>query len=273
MCRMMAFFGKEPIKIPEKYLKIFIRNCHFGNFSRGDYLGHHGMGFGILYFDENERVHVKRSINKIWKADPKYFLDIESKCIIIHARKCLPRDKKKEDVHPITIDKKTFMFHNGTIKKSSFSKLNDKFYDQISKHTSMDTRKYLATYLDSLKFEIENNSHSISSNDISFPIISQNPQNNLIEKSYNAIKKTLSNLQLISAANSFIINKNFLCIIEYKRDFVFLRNLNYTLNIGKISNNAYCVSVIPFTRKFKPIPNKSAIFYDFTSNKIYFYNL
>ncbi|MBD3351803.1 MAG: hypothetical protein GF364_09990 [Candidatus Lokiarchaeota archaeon] len=244
MCRMMAFFGKNMNSIPSEYLTKFVQMCHYGNWKRGDFTGHHAMGFGVAWLDQDTRIHVKRSIMPIWKTKWEDLLKIRSRCIVLHARKCPPQSIKFQDVHPITIDKKTFMFHNGTIDKKSFPNLRDPYLNKISKTTSMDTRKYLATYLDLM------NQPSFAGN---------------IPKIFSNLNKDIT---LKSSANSFILNRNKLLIVELMRQHSVFKTLKYILNIKKMDTKNYCISVAPFDDDFMPIPNKTTLEYDFDSEKL-----
>ncbi|MCP4763059.1 MAG: hypothetical protein GY870_14885 [archaeon] len=226
----MVIFSNKPISVPERYLKRFIQA------SRN---GYHGMGWGVVWFDDNGRIHAKRSTKKIWKSDWKGIGQIQSRCIMIHARQANPFGVCMENTHPIVIDGKNFMIHNGIIALDSFPELLDPILNKISKKSNLDTRRYLVTYLDALK---------------------------RIGDSYKAFKEILPKMKISISANTFILNRNELQVVKCRTDSVIGGSCE--LYIEKKEDLFYCVSAVPFNSNYKKIPNKTYINYDFREKKI-----
>ncbi len=245
MCRMMCFFSPNEISIPMDYLKSFVRASHWGKYKLQDFIGQHRMGWGVSWFDKNGAIKTQRSIDPIWRSNWKNLTKIKSRCIVLHARRCAPSATNNRDVHPIVIDNKNYMFHNGVIKKDSFPQLDNPELNEILKSTSMDTRRYLATFLD----ELEKN-----------------------EDFVETFRRTLPKITVSPSANAFLLNSTDIYIVKYKIEKLHKKAV-YQLNIKNFDKGGYCVSVIPFDKSFKGIPNKSCIKYNFRSNKIEFNKL
>lgn len=247
MCRMFALFGESGRSIPRSFLEKFIKTCHWGKWRQGDFIGHHGMGWGVLWLDKSDRIRTFRSLLPIWRSNWRALLKLNSRCIVVHARFCPPWAISSSDVHPITENKRLYMFHNGIIATDSIpppehGRLKKKF-----NNTGMDTRRYLL----SLQGELES-----AGGDLGFQSM---------KKALDAI---LPNFNLKPSANAFIVTPKGLGIVEYMKQYPIFKRQTYVLNMSKISTSAYCVSVIPFDDTFVRIPNHAAVYYDFQKNSL-----
>jgi predicted glutamine amidotransferase len=242
MCRMMCIFGPSSQSIPESYLKEFIHNCHWGNRSRQDWFGHHGKGWGIAWLDQNGAYKTKRFTSPIWYYQWKKLLMIRSRFIAIHARFAFKFEK--ENIQPIQISHKNqefIIFHNGMFHTESIPVPQNSKLREISSINNMDTRKFLAAVIDKYK------NISVSS----------------------ATKIILDSSQMFNSANSFILSKDQLDLISYHKPISPIKEIHtYHLNYKKLENRNICVSVLPFEKDFKIIPNKISISYNFSNDKI-----
>jgi len=228
MCRMMCYFGSQKISIPENYLRKFLKNCHFGNRKRQDWIGYHAMGWGISWLDERGNFRTKRYPNPIWHYNLKTIKKIESRFIAIHARFAFERDI--HNVHPICIKYQGInfcMFHNGIFKDDSFYPLQDETLEIMRKkdEDDMDTRKYLLSVLDEYQQIDSLNSQSIENDE-------GNSEKNII----NAIRSAFSRLKLFNSGNSFFYTPKNLFIISYhKKISPLLEKHTYVLNMNKMT--------------------------------------
>jgi predicted glutamine amidotransferase len=210
----------------------------------------HQAGWGFAFRDlpsSNEQsskgsnilhLRIKRGLRPIWESKWEDLTSITSDLFVIHARWALPWGVKFVNIHPITIDKSTYLVHNGIISSRSFPSINNPSYRQIFQATALDSRKYLLSLLDA-------NKHSNSMTDA-------------ISNVVNYFRNDLS-------ANSFVFDKQNLWIMNYHNSPL-IQRFTYDLAIQK-KNGIYCVASIPLTPDFKYFPNHSLLHYDFTRKR------
>lgn len=250
MCRMMCLFSDQSFQIPFEYLQSFVKNCRFGNWNFQDFMAPHRAGWGFAWRDlthskSNSKNHsctpflrIKRGLRPIWENKWEDLCKIKSDMFVIHARWALPWDVKFSNVHPITIDGRTFLVHNGIISNNSFPPLKEPKYQQIFQNTKLDSRKYLLSLLDAQK-KHENVSDAISS----------------------VVKYFCNDL----SANGFLFNSQNVWIIDWHNSPI-IQRYTYDLAINK-HNGIFCVASMPLTKYFKHIPNKTLLHYDFSQKE------
>jgi len=232
MCRMFFKCSTEPFSISPLFLKKFVASCQYHYFRKYNMIGHHSQGWGHAYLSKNDKqLIIKRDITPIYQADWKNISKIKTRFLLVHARKSLPKKKALEDVHPINIQEKYLMVHNGTINRESFPQtLEDPRLEEISNNTEMDTRKYLCLLMDELK----------------------NADSDL----KRAVESTFMKIQSSGTANAFLFNLNECAIIKRQHDSLLGRHSTLFLTREK---NSVLVSTTPISRNLKEIPNKSLI--------------
>ena len=242
---MFFQYSTEEFNIPPNLLKRFVASCHWAYFRKYDLFGHHNCGWGFAYIPENsKKLIIKRDFNPIYRADWKSLSKLKSKFFLVHVRKTvLPWEKSIEDIHPININEKYVMTHNGIIKKDSFPDLKDSKLQSIIKKTDMDTRKYLCLIIDELKQKLN------------------------IKK---AIQSALKQIEVKTTANAFLFNSHECIIIKYQNNTFHGRHTTLFLTKEK---NKILVSTTPLSSKAKEIPNKSLIQIDLSNIKIKFSKL
>jgi len=230
MCRMFIHYSVQPKRIPFRFLKKFIKSCHWDYFKKYDIVGHHGAGWGYAYISEkSKKLIIKKTIQPIYKCKWQDLAKIKTRFLLVHARKTIFGEIKFENVHPISIGSKFNIVHNGTIKMDSFKDLNDAEFQYILNNTDLDTRKYLCTIMDHLREEVN------------------------IKK---AVEKTLTNIRVSSAANAFLFNLNQCHIIKYQNNTF---NGRHTTLFIDHNSNRLMISTTPLSSAALEISNKSLI--------------
>jgi len=193
-------------------------------------LGHHGLGWGVAYLSEdNNELVIKRDINPIYHADWKSLTKIKTRFLLIHARKTLPWKRKIENVHPISINEKYLITHNGIIKNFPKKKLKNPKLDGIYKKTDLDTRKYLTSIIDQIQ----------DGKDLK-----------------SSLEQTFKEIEIGAGANAFLFNSQMCNIItNHKSNF---NGRHHTLFINR-NNDEIIVSTTPLIKSAKEIPNYSLI--------------
>ena len=220
----------EPFNINNTFLKQFLATCHWRYFRKYDILGHHGLGWGVAYLSEdNNELVIKRDINPIYHADWKSLTKIKTRFLLIHARKTLPWKRKIENVHPISINEKYLITHNGIIKNFPKKKLKNPKLDGIYKKTDLDTRKYLTSIIDQIQ----------DGKDLK-----------------SSLEQTFKEIEIGAGANAFLFNSQMCNIItNHKSNF---NGRHHTLFINR-NNDEIIVSTTPLIKSAKEIPNYSLI--------------
>lgn len=240
MCRMIACFHDAPISLDRDLLAQFVKNCHWGNWRVQDWLGHHGMGWGVAWMDPAGTIRTWRSLNPIWR-DPWWALPrLKSRLIVVHARFALPWKVRRDDVHPITLDDRHFLAHNGTIKLASFAPLETPALERARRETTLDTRRYLAAVLDGMATGAA-------------PL--------------DAIAGVLRQVRPVPSANAFFFSRAQFTAVEYQTAPLFQR-YTYVLAVKRLHPGT-CVSSIPFDETFSRLPNGTALQFDFGSGTLH----
>ncbi len=230
MCRMILQYSLQPRTISMEILRSFIKSCHWGYFNNYDLIGHHGAGWGVSYItNDSQQLVIKRSLQPIYKFNWQDLLTLKTRFLIIHARKSIFGERRLQNVHPINVEGKYCLVHNGTIKMSSFPDLNDAKLHKIQKNTDLDTKRYLCTILDNFRSQ------------------------KTLEK---AIEATLKEIEVSSAANGFLFNLNECHIIKYQNST--FNGRHTTLFIDKFPNRLL-ISTTPLTSTALEIPNQSLL--------------
>ena len=219
----------ESFSIDPYILKKFVQSCHWQYLHKYNLFGHHNLGWGLAYLDENQNLKIKRDITPIYKADWKGLSKIKTRFLLVHARKAYPWKKDYKDIHPINIHEKYLIAHNGVIKSDSFPKLRDTYLERIRASDTLDTRRYLCAISEKIK------------NRVPLKI---------------ALEEIFKNIQIAAGANAFLFNSKECNVISY-------HNSNYngrhhTLFI-KNSGNNILVCTTPLLKNMKEIANKSLI--------------
>ena len=232
----------KPFNIDLNVLKKFISSCHWKYFRKYNLLGHHHLGWGFAYIPEDpedsKTLVIKRDITPIYHADWKNIAKIKTRFLLIHARKAYPWLKNSENIHPININEKYLLTHNGTITNFSISNLANTKLNAIFKETNLDTRKYLCYIMDNLKQGID-----------------------LKESLENVIK----HIEIDLGANAFLFNSKECNIIKYQNENFSGRHR--TLFISR-DNGSVLASTSPLKPKMKEIPNNSLIHIKLSNLKI-----
>jgi predicted glutamine amidotransferase len=220
----------EPFYLDYKILKKFIKTCHWHYLRKYSILGHHGLGWGFAYLSENDnKLVIKRDITPIYHADWKNLTKIKTRFLLIHARKTLPWKKNLKNVHPINIQEKYLITHNGIIKKFPSQKLRNPNLDKIYNETDLDTRKYLCL------------------------IIKELQEGKNLKSSLESVFKSI---EIGAGANAFLFNsQNCNIITNHKINF---NGRHHTLFLSK-TQDGILVSTTPLTENTKEIPNYSLI--------------
>jgi len=247
---MMALFGPRKASIPLSNLKKFVKNCKWGNRSKQDWIGRHGMGWGVMWLDNLDNIKVKRFFRPIWEYNWEFLTKIKSELIIVHARFAF--EKKFMNIHPIKIKfrgNNFYLFHNGIIKIASFPCLKNSRLKCISQNSEMDTRCFLATIIDFY---------------------------NSGDNKVDSIKTTLlkSGIKLFNSANSIFVNDKDVFVTSFHRKISPLLEYNtYQLHIYREKKGNCCVSVIPFSDQYFRLPNSSIVHYNIQSNSFSVYKI
>ena len=230
MCRMFFKCSLEPFRMDYKILKEYVKSCHWRYLRKYDLLGHHGLGWGFAYISENDnKLVIKRDITPIYHADWKNLAKIKTRFLLVHARKTLPWKKNLRNVHPINIEEKYLITHNGIIKSFPSKKFKNPKLDKIYNETDLDTRKYLCSIINELK-----------------------EGNNL----KSGLENIFKGIEIGAGANAFIFNSHFCNVItNHKNNF---NGRHHTLFLSK-NHNDILVSTTQFTENAKEIPNYSLI--------------
>jgi predicted glutamine amidotransferase len=220
----------EPFYIDYKILKAYVKSCHWSYFRKYDILGHHGLGWGFAYLSEDEsNLVIKRDITPIYHADWKSLSKIKTRFLLVHARKTLPWKKNFENIHPININDKFLIVHNGIIKRFSRNSLEYPELDKIYNETDLDTRKYLCSIINELR------------GGSSLKV---------------ALENVFKNIEIGAGANAFLFNSQRCNVItNHKNNF---NGRHHTLFLSK-KDNDILVSTTPLTDNTKEIPNYSLI--------------
>ena len=219
----------EPFFIDPNLLKKFVKTCHWQYLRKYNLFGHHNLGWGFAYLTENRKLIVKRDIAPIYKADWTGLSKIKTRFLLVHARKAYPWKKDFKNIHPINIQEKYLITHNGVIKTDSFQPLSDTNLEKIRLSDTLDTRRYLCAIADKIKIG--------------------NPLKNTLEEIFKEI-------QIAAGANAFLFNSNECNVISnHNSNF---NGRHHTLFM-KISDNKVLVSTTPLLKNMKEIANKSLI--------------
>jgi len=220
----------KPFYINYTILKQFLATCHWRYLRKYDIFGHHSLGWGFAYLSENNKeLVIKRDINPIYHADWETITQIKTRFLLVHARKTLPWKRKFENVHPINIDEKYLITHNGIIKNFPEKKLNNPKLNRIYKETDLDTRKYLCSIIDQIQ----------ESKDLK-----------------SGLELVFKDIEIGAGANAFLFNSQVCNVItNHKTNF---NGRHHTLFISR-NNNEIIVSTTPLTTSAKEIPNYSLI--------------
>ena len=239
MCRMFFKCSIEPSYLDLKILKEFIKSCHWRYFRKYDILGHHGLGWGFAYLSEDENnLVIKRDITPIYHADWKSLSKINTRFLLVHARKTLPWKRNIGDVHPISIKDKYLMTHNGIIKNFPSIKLINPRLDKIYNETDLDTRKYLCLIINEL----------------------QEGRNLKI-----GLENIFKEIKIGAGANAFLFNSQTCNVItNHKNNF---NGRHHTLFLSKNHNNIL-LSTTQLTENAREVPNYSLIQIDLNDMNI-----
>ena len=228
MCRMFLLCAREPFTVDPQLLKKFVDSCHWQYFRKYNLLGHHNLGWGFAYLSpDGSHLKIKRDLTPIYKADWKSLESISTRFLVVHARKAYPWSKNAADIHPINIGGSYMMTHNGIVKE--FPTITDPLLEDIKKNTSMDTRKYLCTFLDALG------------------------QGGNIR---SALKTTFQGITIGLGANAFIFNRQESLIVNYHNTN--FRGRHTTLFLRR-TPGSLVVATTPLDPKMKEVPNHTAI--------------
>ncbi|TFG25501.1 MAG: hypothetical protein EU533_01035 [Promethearchaeota archaeon] len=229
MCRMFFQCSTEPFFIDLQLLKKFVASCHFQYFRKYNLFGHHNLGWGFAYLDENQDLKIKRDITPIYKADWKGLRKIKTRFLLVHARKAYPWKKDFKDIHPINIHEKYLIAHNGVIKADSFPPLSDTNLERIRLSDTLDTRRYLCAISDKIKKGV-----SLK----------------------NTLEEIFKKIQIAAGANAFLFNSRECNVISYHNSN--FNGRHHTLFI-KTSGNNVLASTTPLLKNMKEITNKTLI--------------
>jgi predicted glutamine amidotransferase len=220
----------ESFNLDYKILKKYVKSCHWRYLRKYDLLGHHGLGWGLAYFSEDDnKLVIKRDLTPIYHADWKALTKIKTRFLLVHARKTLPWKKNFENVHPISIKEKYLITHNGIIKSFPCKKLKNPKLDRIYNETDLDTRKYLCSIINELQ------------------------QGNNLK---TGLERIFKEIEIGAGANAFLFNsQNCSVITNHKNNF---NGRHHTLFLSK-NHNDILVSTTPLTENAKEIPNHSLI--------------
>jgi predicted glutamine amidotransferase len=229
MCRMFFRCSTEPFFIEGNLLRKFVKSCHWRYLHKFNLFGHHNLGWGFAYLNENLKLVIKRDITPIYKADWKTLSKIKTRFLLVHARKAYPWNKNFKDIHPINILQSYLIAHNGVIKSDSFPTLNDPTLEKIRASTSLDTRRYLCTIMDNI-----------------------NKGMNLKDTLEAIFKK----VEIAAGANAFLFNSKECNVINYHNTN--FNGRHHTLFI-KILEDDILVSTTPLLENMNEIANNSLI--------------
>ncbi|MFX1289220.1 MAG: hypothetical protein ACFFFY_11760 [Promethearchaeota archaeon] len=220
----------KPSYMDYNILKTYVKSCHWRYLRRYDLLGHHGLGWGFAYLSENHKnLVIKRDINPIYRADWKSLTEIKTRFLLVHARKTLPWKKNLGNIHPININEKYLITHNGIIKKFPNKQLKNPNLNKIYNETDLDTRKYLCA------------------------IISELQEGKSLKFGLESIFKEI---EIGAGANAFLFNSEKCNIItNHKNNF---NGRHHTLFISKNQEDLF-VSTTPLTENAREIPNHTLI--------------
>ena len=219
----------EPFFIDLHLLKKFIDSCHWQYLRKYNLFGHHNLGWGCAYLDENQNLIIKRDITPIYKSDWKGLSRVKTCFLLVHARKAYPWKKDFKNVHPINIREKYLITHNGVIKTDSFPPLKDINLEKIRLLDTLDTRRYLCSISDKIR--------------------SGKPLKNALEEIFKEI-------QIAAGANAFLFNSKECNVISYHNSN--FNGRHHTLFM-KIGDKKLLVSTTPLLKNMNEIANKSLI--------------
>ena len=229
MCRMFFRCSTEPFNFEIDILKKFVKSCHWQYLHKYNLFGHHNLGWGFAYLNENLKLVIKRDINPIYKADWKALSQIKTRFLLVHARKAYPWNKDFKDIHPINIRKTYLIAHNGVIKSNSFPTLSDPTLEKIRASTSLDTRRYLCAILDKINNEV-----------------------NLKD----CLEEIFRTVEIAVGANAFLFNSKECNIISHHNTN--FNGRHHTLFM-KIFDDNILVCTTPLLESMKEIPNNTLI--------------
>ena len=240
---MAMFIGKENFSIPQQFLRYFVHNAKYGNWKIQDFQAPHNAGWGMIW-RQDDQLKVIRKLQPLWNFKWESLSKIKSDFFAIHARWALPQSKIIEDVHPISLNGRNFLIHNGIISDRSFRDLILKKPKLNLSNIALDTRKYLAV-LDQLKIG--------EMSDPSFRI--------------HAIGNLVSHFNKDLSANAFYISQDSVDMISMHTQPI-IQKYTYVLNHGKYKKFQY-FSSFPYEKvtgiRDHRVPNRCGIHYDFTS--------
>jgi predicted glutamine amidotransferase len=229
MCRMFFKCSTEPFNFEINILKKFVKSCHWQYLHKYNLFGHHNLGWGFAYLNENLKLVIKRDITPIYKADWEALSKMNTRFLLVHARKAHPWKKDFNDIHPINIQQKYMIAHNGVIKTNSFPPLRDPRLENIRASTSLDTRRYLCAILDKV-----NNGISLK----------------------NTLEEIFRTVEIAAGANAFLFNSNECNIITHHNTN--FNGRHHTLFINNIAENIL-VCTTPLLESMKEIANDTLI--------------
>ena len=232
MCRMFFQCSLEPRSVEHHLLKKFVSTCRWQYLRRYNLFGHHGFGWGFAYIPENRNstLVIKRDITPIYKANWKALTNIKTRFLLVHARKTLPWKKKEpEKVHPINIQEKFSICHNGIIKNHSFPHLIDPRLESIKNSSDLDTQKYLCFIIDELK-----KGKSLK----------------------EALESVFRVIEIGAGANAFLFNESECNVINYHNTN--FNGRNHTLFISNDDGRVF-VATTPLLSNAREIENHSLV--------------
>ena len=229
MCRMFFRCSTKPFSIEIDFLKKFVKSCHWQYLHKYNLFGHHNLGWGFAYLNEERKLVIKRDINPIYKSDWKALSKIKTRFLVVHARKANPWKKNFKDIHPINIQQNYMIVHNGVIKINSFTPLKDPTLERIRASTSLDTRRYLCAILDKI-----NNGTRLK----------------------GALEEIFRTVEIAAGANAFLFNSNECDVITHHNPN--FNGRHHTLFIKKLDYNIL-VCTTPLVERMKEIPNDTLI--------------
>ena len=226
---MLFRCSTEPFFIDEDLLKKFVKSCHWQYLRKYNLFGHHNLGWGFAYLNENSKIIIKRDITPIYKANWEALSNIKTRFLLVHARKAYPWKKNIKDIHPISVQQNYLIAHNGVIKSDSFPTLSDPTLERIRVSTSLDTRRYLCAILDKV-----NNGTSLKV----------------------TLEEIFRTVEIAAGANAFLFNSKECNVINHHNTN--FNGRHHTLFI-KIWDDSILVCTTPLLERMKEIPNNTLI--------------
>ncbi len=240
MCRMMAIFGPKETTIPREYLKCFVKNARWGNWRVQDFLGHHRLGWGLAWVDpKTEKLRVKRSLQPIWNSAWEQISGVSSRMIVLHARNGMPWKRDFHDVHPITLDSRHFLTHNGIIGLESFPEPSLALMEPFQE-TGLDSRRYLISLVEQIQKGLSPT---------------------------EAFQAVLPDLKLKPSANAFLFTSQDLYMVAYYRPKIYQKYL-YTLWYTRLPGGHQLVTSFPTGEQSLRLPNGSCLHFNLSTNSL-----